>query len=87
MKKFLIDLENELLAQKAKEKKFGQYADQETESETFKRILKEDWIPNAVKQTLKDLKDFLTYLIRSLKTVKSKMFYEKVCAYVYDLFK
>ncbi len=70
-----------------KEKKTGKDADDEDESEIFKMILKEDWIPEAIKDTLKTLKDFLNYLLKSLKTVKSKIFYEKVCAYVNMLFK
>lgn len=61
--------------------------DEETNSETFKQILKEDWIADNVKENLKTLRDFMTYLIKSLKTVKSKMFYEKLCLYVNTLFK
>jgi len=59
----------------------------ETKSETFKAILKEDWIPATVKDTLKTLKDFLEYLLKSLGTIKSKTFYEKTANYYHTLFK
>ena len=59
----------------------------ETKSETFKAILKEDWIPTSIKDGLKTLKDFLDYLLKSLGTIKSKIFYEKTANYLNTLFK
>ncbi len=60
--------------------------DDQTSSETFKLILKEDWIASGVRDNLKNLKDFLLFLIKSIQTVKSNLFYERICNYLYSLF-
>lgn len=85
LKKFLQEIEQENQALLAKQNQVYN-ADEETNSEIFKQILKEDWIPEAIKNGLKTLKDFLTYLLKSLKTVKSKIFYDKLCNYLKALF-
>ncbi len=61
--------------------------DSETSSETFKAIQKEDWIVQDVKDELKTLKDYLAFLIKSIKTIKSNVFYDKICNYLNLLFK
>lgn len=58
----------------------------ETNSEIFKQLQREDWIPQSVKEDLKTLKDYLEYLLKSLRTVKSKIFYEKLSNYLKSLF-
>ena len=80
------DLKNEEDGSK-KLSKSSQNVEDETNSEIFKQILKEDWIAAPIKEGLKTLKDFLTYLLKSLKTIKSKIFYEKVCNYLQALIK
>lgn len=60
--------------------------DEVTESETFGQILKEDWIAEPMKESLATLKDYLSFLLKSLKTVKSKIFYEKLANYLNALF-
>jgi len=82
----LEDLKNEEDGSK-KLSKSSQNVEDETNSEIFKQILKEDWIAAPIKEGLKTLKDFLTYLLKSLKTIKSKIFYEKVCNYLQALIK
>jgi uncharacterized protein YydD (DUF2326 family) len=84
LKNFIQEIESERQAAFAAQ--FNP-VENETKSETFKAILKEDWIPVAVKDTLKTLKDFLEYLIKSLGTIKSKTFYEKSANYYHKLFK
>ena len=59
----------------------------EKNSENFKAILKEDFIPSSVKETLKTLKDFLEYLLKYLKNSKSKILYEKVANHVFGIYK
>jgi hypothetical protein len=81
----LEDLKKEEDSQK--QSKGSQNVEDETTSEIFKQILKEDWIAAPIKEGLKTLKDFLTYLLKSLKTIKSKIFYEKVCNYLQALVK
>ncbi len=61
--------------------------DLETSSETFKAIQKEDWIAQGTKDGLKTLRDYLTFLIKSIKTIKSNVFYDKICNYLNLLFK
>ena len=87
LREFINELEKEQASQTVKDKKMGREADNEIDSDTFKAILKEDWVPDAVKDTLKTLRDFLSYLLKSLQTVKSKIFYEKICSYLNSLFK
>jgi hypothetical protein len=62
-------------------------SDENSKNETFKSILQEDWIPQQAKESLKTLNDFLNYLIKSLRTVKSKLFYEKIANYLDKLYK
>ena len=83
---FVESLEEEYNSNLVREKKTGKEAENETDSETFKLILREEWVSDTVKDTLKSLKDFLFYLLKSLKTIKSKTFYEKVCHFLYKLF-
>ena len=85
MKTFLEDVKKEEDSQKLS--KGSQNVEDETKSEIFKQILKEDWIAAPIKEGLKTLKDFLSYLLKSLKTIKSKIFYEKVCNYLQALLK
>jgi hypothetical protein len=59
----------------------------ETSSETFRAIQKEDWIAPVTKDGLKTLKDYLNFLIKSIKTIKSNVFYDKICNYLRLLFK
>jgi hypothetical protein len=59
----------------------------EKNSENFKAILKEDFIPSNVKETLKTLKSFLDYLLKYLKNSKSKILYEKVANHIFGIFK
>ena len=82
LKKFIEDVEFE----RAVNSQAGSI-ENETKSETFKAILKEDWIPAAAKEGLKTLKDFLNYLLKSLGTIKSKIFYEKTANYYNVLYK
>ncbi|CAF0708647.1 unnamed protein product [Brachionus calyciflorus] len=60
--------------------------EEETDCELFKQLQKEDWISQSIKDELKNLKDYLTYILKSLKTVKSVTFYEKLCNYLKLLF-
>jgi hypothetical protein len=84
LKRFVDEYEAE---QEAINRRKNAAVDEVTESETFKLILKEDWIADAVKESLKCLRDYLNFLLKSLKTVKSKIFYEKVANYLNALFK
>ncbi len=59
----------------------------EKNSENFKAILKEDFIPTNVKQELKTLKDFLEYILKYLKNSKSKILYEKVANHLFGIYK
>lgn len=86
LKKFINEIESESLAESLKQKEVLN-VDEATNSETFKLIQKEDWIPEAIKANLKCLKDYLNYLLKSLKTVKSKIFYDKLATYLNSLFK
>ena len=81
LSKCLKNLEGDMILNKMK----NEPAD-ENNNEIFKAILKEDWIPEASKESLKTLNDFMTYLIKSLKIVKSKIFYERICNYIKSLY-
>ena len=82
MMKFIEEVEIEIAeAIKAK----NEYL--EKNSENFKAILKEDFIPANVKQELKTLKDFLDYILKYLKNSKSKILYEKVANHLFGIYK
>jgi hypothetical protein len=83
LKKFIEDVELERNAESSSASA-NNAADA---NEIFKIILKEDWIPQQVKESLKTLNDFLNYLIKSLRTVKSKLFYEKIANHLNALYK
>jgi hypothetical protein len=85
LKRFVQEFESEQEALLNKMNNFK--VEEETESETFRQILKEDWIAEQQKESLKNLGDFLNFLLKSLKTVKSKIFYEKIANYLNTLFK
>lgn len=85
LKRFVQEFESEQEALFNKMNNFK--VEEETESETFRQILKEDWIAEQQKESLKNLGDFLNFLLKSLKTVKSKIFYEKIANYLNTLFK
>lgn len=84
MKRFIEEYEHE---QEALTRKLNLAVEEETESEIFNQILREDWIADQVKESLKSLRDFLNLALKSLKTVKSKIFYEKLANYTYELYK
>lgn len=84
LKRFVEEIEAEL---EAINNKLSLKVEDEVESEIFKQILKEDWIAEQVKESLKCLRDFLLFLLKSLKTVKSKIFYEKIANYLNSLYK
>lgn len=85
MSKFIkeIEIENQI---EFEQKNRIYNVEDETNNETFKHLQREDWIPQSVKEDLKTLKDYLEYLLKSLRTVKSKIFYEKLCNYLKSLF-
>lgn len=86
LKEFINEIEAEIRASIAKKKRTGVDAENETESEVFTAMLKEDWIPVVVKGGLKTLRDFLVYLFKALRTLKAKRFYEKAAQYLHMLF-
>ena len=87
LKKFVDDLEKQENG-KAPAKKSGDYnVDEETSSEIFKALQKEEWIPQPIRDTLKNLKDYLTYLIKSIKTVKSTLFSDRIPNYLFNLYR
>ena len=82
LRKFIVDLEEEI-AESMKEK--GE--ESVLNNEVLKAILREEWIPAQIKENLKTLQDFLNYLLKSLKSVKSKIFYEKLANHFFNVFK
>lgn len=85
MSKFIEEIEIENQLEFERKNRIYRVED-EINSEIFKQLQREDWIPQSVKDDLKTLKDYLEYLLKSLRTVKSKIFYEKLCNYLKSLF-
>ena len=80
MKKFAQDLDAEIAdANRASDSG-------DLDNHIIKALLKEDWVPANIRDTLKTLKDILDYLIKTLKSVKSKIFYEKAAVYLNSLY-
>ena len=80
LKKFVIELEEEIAANL---KNQGNILN----NEVLKAFLREDWIPANMKETLLTLPDFLNYILKSLKTVKSKIFYDKLAIHLLNIYK